>query len=136
MLYLLILCGSPGSGKTTLSKKIAENHNLERISFDENGCLQHKELISPVMEVFKNSKSIVVDALFTCMKHRKMILEAVKDIPCKKVLIVMTTPLEECLKRNSQREGNARLPDFIVEDIYNKFESPTLDEGWDEIVYL
>ena len=45
----------------------------------------------------------------------------------------MNTPLEECICRNAQRPNP--LPHFIVNSFYKKFEEPTLDEGWDEILY-
>jgi tRNA uridine 5-carbamoylmethylation protein Kti12 len=130
---LYVFSGSSGSGKTTLSKKITEEQNAIRLSFDEMGCLQNKELIQPVMEALRSGKSVVVDALFTRTAWRKMILEATDNIECNRVLIYMDTPLEECLRRNVQRPNP--LPDFMVRDIYNSIEPPTLDEGWDEILY-
>jgi tRNA uridine 5-carbamoylmethylation protein Kti12 len=129
----IVFCGSPAGGKTTLSKKIAEYYNIERISFDERGFLQHKELVKPIWKILQQDQDVVVDALFTRISQRKLILEAIKDIDCKRILIYMDTPLEECLRRNAQRPNP--LPDFMIRDIYNSIELPTLDEGWDEILY-
>lgn len=133
MRRLYIFCGSAGSGKTTLSKKIAEEYNAVRFSFDEMHIFQHKELIPYVMKELQNNKNVVVDALFTCISQRKLILGATKDIGCKRTLIYMNTSLEECIKRNEQRPNP--LPEFMIRDIYNSIEVPTLDEGWDEILY-
>lgn len=130
-MILLVLCGSPGSGKTTLSKQITEKQNTNRLSFDEMRCLQHKELIQPTLEALQ-SNNVVVDSVFSRISQRKLILEATKNIDCKRILIYMTTPLEECIRRNAQRPNP--LPEFMVRDIYNSFEIPTLDEGWDEII--
>lgn len=96
-------------------------------------CFQHEELIQPVIEALQRNSNVVIDALFTRIVWRKMILEAIKNFDCKRTLIYMDTPLEECLRRNSQRHNP--LPDFVVESIYNSIEPPTLDEGWDEILY-
>jgi tRNA uridine 5-carbamoylmethylation protein Kti12 len=130
---LIIFCGSPASGKTTLSKKITKEQNAIRLSFDELGCFQHKELIPLIIQALQSNNSVVVDALFTRISQRKLILDATKDINCRHILIHMNTPLEECIRRNAQRPNP--LPDFMVRDIYNSIELPTLDEGWDEIWY-
>lgn len=134
MKLLFIFCGLSGSGKTTFSKKIAEEQNAIRFSFDEMGLFQHKELIPHIVEAIQNDKNVVVDALFTRLLQRKLILEATKDINCKRILIYMNTPLEECIRRNKERSSH-QLPDDFIRAIYNSMQIPTLDEGWDEIIY-
>jgi tRNA uridine 5-carbamoylmethylation protein Kti12 len=133
-MILYILSGAPGSGKTTYSKKIANEQNAIRLSFDELHCFQHKELIPYIMETLKKNKNVVVDAVFYSITQRKMILEATKNFNCKRILVYMNTSLEECIHRNAQRSHP--LPDFMVEGIYNSMQLPTLDEGWDEILYF
>lgn len=132
MTTLYLFCGSPGSGKTTLSKQMAEQYNAERISFDERHYIRHTDMILPIVEALTDGKNVVADSVFSHVKQRTAILDAVKDIPCRKVLVYMTTPLDECLRRNANRKN--RLPDFVVESFYNSFEPPTLAEGWDEII--
>ena len=132
MVNLILFCGSPGSGKTTLSKKIADEQNAIRLSFDEMRCFQHKELIPRAVEALRNDKNVVVDSVYTRAEWRKAILEATKNIDCKHILIYMNTPLEECICRNANRTHS--LPEFMVIGIYNSFEMPNLDEGWDEII--
>lgn len=128
---MLIFSGPPGSGKTTLSKEIAAKQNMLRFSFDEEHCLQHKELVPLVVEALCNGRSVVVDAVYAERQHRIDLLSAVTDIPCQKILIFMATPIDECVRRNAQRINS--LPEFMVRDIYNSFEPPNFDEGWDEI---
>lgn len=131
IMTLTILCGPAGSGKTTLSKKLAEEQNAIRYSFDEMRCLQHKELFPHILKSLENGQNVVVDALFTRIVQRKMLLEAIRDIECERVLIYMNTPLDECVRRNAQRDNP--LPNFVIESIYETIEPPTLSEGWDEI---
>ena len=128
---LLIFSGAPASGKTTLSKEIASKQNMLRFSFDEEHCFQHKELAPLVVEALRNGRSVVVDAVYAERRHRIELLSAVADIPCQKTLIFMATPIDECVRRNAQRINP--LPEFMVRDVYNSFEPPNLDEGWDEI---
>ncbi len=135
MFNLIILCGIPGSGKSTISKKISKKYNAIRLSFDEMNCFKYCQIIKPALEKLKKGNNVIIDALFDRKKYRNELLISIKDIKCKKTLIFMNTPLEECIRRNEQREGDSKLPIFIIEDIYNSFEPPTLDEGWDEIIY-
>lgn len=132
MITLYLFCGAPASGKSTLSRQMAEQYNAERISFDERHYMRHNEMIQPIVEALTNGKSVVADSVFTYVKQRKMIIDAVKDISCRKVLVYMTTPLDECLRRNANRKNH--LPDFVVESFFQTIEPPTLDEGWDEII--
>ena len=89
-------------------------------------------MIQPIVDALTNGKSAVADSVFTYVKQRKIILDAVKDISCRKILVYMTTPLDECLRRNANRKNH--LPDFVVESFFQTIEPPTLDEGWDEII--
>lgn len=131
MMKLMIFSGPPGSGKTTLSKEIAAKQNMLRVSFDEEHCLQHKELVPLVIEALHKGRSVVVDAVYAERRHRIDLLSAVTDIPCRKTLIYMATPIDECVRRNVQRINP--LPEFMVVGMYNAFEPPNFDEGWDEI---
>lgn len=131
--YIFVLCAPSGAGKTTFSHQLVKQYNAARYSFDEMKCFKHSDLIEPIIESFNKGKSVVVDALYSKIKFRKELLQAIKDIDCERILIYVNTPLEECIRRNAGRENP--LPEFIVKDIYSRFERPTLDEGWDEIIY-
>ena len=139
MLY--VLCGIPGSGKTTYSQQLAEKLNAKLYCYDKipgsshpkKFVMLHKQMWMRISRDLREDHTVVCDDLHTTIKQRSDILNALKEVDCKKVLVVMTTPLEECLIRNRNRK--ARLPDFVLEDIHNKFEQPTLEEGWDEIIF-
>lgn len=139
---LTVLCGIPGSGKTTLSAQLAEQHNAKLYCFDSLPHAHHPkyaesvrcQMWADIAEDLRNGYSVVVDDLHTKLKWRQGLLSTVKETDCKKILVVMDTPLEECLRRNANREN--RLPAFVVESVHESFELPTLTEGWDEIVAI
>lgn len=133
MLTIYVMCGTPGSGKTTLSKQLAEEKKLVRFSYDEMHCFDLRGLMKPVVGALLGGKNAIVDNVNNRIKGREMLLNYVKDIPCKKILVFMNTPLDECKKRNANRQN--RLPDYFIEGIHNALQIPTLDEGWDEILY-
>lgn len=129
-----VMCGVPGSGKTTHSKRMAEEHGLERFSFDEMRCFRLEEFMRPALESIREGKSVILDSTNLRVNVRRKVLQAVAGIPCKKIAVYMDTPLEECIRRNANRE--ARLQDCIIESTHRSLQPPTLDEGWDEIIII
>lgn len=94
--------------------------------------MEHSEMIDPILGCLSSKGKVVVDSVYPEKRQREQLIQSVNDIECQKTLVYMTTPLEECIKRNRQRPNP--LPDFVVESIHKTFEPPTLDEGWDEII--
>lgn len=134
MSVLYVMCGVPGSGKSTFSRKFAEEKGLERFSFDEMQCFRLESFMRPAIEAMREGKSVILDTVNLRVNVRKKVLQAVENIPCRKVVVYMDTSLEQCLYRNAHRE--ARLQDCIIESTYKSLQKPTLDEGWDEIIIV
>lgn len=140
MLY--ILCGIPGSGKTTYARKLAKELNAMLYSYDERpGANQlgkmnssHVAMWQDILNDLNSGNDVICDDVHTTKKQRASILDALKDANCRKVLVVMSTPLNLCIERNANRPN--RIPDIIIRSIYKTYDSPTLDEGWDEIIYI
>ena len=138
---LLILCGIPGSGKTTYARKLAEETGAILYCYDElpdafspsRQQAVRESMWTAIVEDLRCGQDVICDDLHITMEKRKKILQMVSGINCKKKLIVVDTPLQICLQRNSERER--RLPDVAIRFYMKKFESPTLNEGWDEIIY-
>lgn len=139
MLY--IMCGPPGSGKTTYSQQLAQQLNAKLYCYDDipqssnpkKFEMLHKQMWSDILQDLQQGFDVVCDDLHTTLKQRSDILRALKSVECKKVLIVMTTPIWLCLERNQNRPNH--LPDMVITSIHKTFEQPTLEEGWDEIIF-
>jgi tRNA uridine 5-carbamoylmethylation protein Kti12 len=140
MISCYVLSGIPGSGKTTLARQLAEQDNAVIHSYDDMpGANTRDSMDGSVTQAWlqaihkdlKEGKSVICDGINLTVMHRKEILSHVADIPCKKVLAVKVVPLETCLQRN--RERQARLPDFVIEQAARLLEAPAKDEGWDRI---
>ena len=140
MTTVYVLSGIPGSGKTTLAHQLAGQHNATVYSYDElpgantkasmDGSVKQAWLAS-IREDLRTGKSVICDGLNLTIAERKELLSYVADVPCEKVLHMKVVPLKVCLQRN--RERQARLPDFVVEQSAERMEPPTKDEGWDTI---
>lgn len=141
---IIALCGPPGSGKTTLSQQLASEYNAKLYHYDEfkkgskpqNTKETHQRLYNQIKQDILQGNNVILDDLHTRLEWREPLLSTLKDIPCKKILIVMTTPLEECVRRNAERQGQARLSDFVIYHLNSRYQPPSLEEGWDDIQYI
>ena len=137
--YFIVLCGIPGSGKSTLSNQLAKTYNARLYSYDEilraskiqDSHRVHSQILALIAEDLRNGINVVLDDLNIRIDVRTEVLATTKDIDCNKVLVVMNTPLNECLLRNANRKK--RLPDWAINLIYRKYQQPSLAEGWDDI---
>lgn len=132
---LFVLCGIQGSGKTTVAKLI-ESMGAKRYSHDEliadniSKAQMHQRAVDELIK----GNSVVLDAIYTTKNQRKQVLFDVANISCKKVVIVMNTPYDECLRRNAKREKP--IPQRSIEYTKSLYQLPTYDEGWDEIIIV
>ena len=65
---------------------------------------------------------------------RKRLINALENVECIKILHIMQTNLHQCIERNHKRDYG-KLSDIALKHCYAEYEEPTLDEGWDEIIY-
>lgn len=143
MTTLYVLCGSPASGKTTLSYQLGEQYNAIIHSYDDmpmantpqsmDGSVK-KAWIENMKSDLKSGNNVVCDGMNITVKERIDLLNGFSDVDCKKILFVLRPDLETCIQRNMQRKIS--LPRFVVEQAYQKYESPTLDEMWDKIIFI
>ena len=135
-----VLCGIPGSGKTTLAKQLAEQHNATVHSFDdipnawENRDIDgsfYRQWIDNIKNDLQNGKSVVCDSTALTSINRKTFLKDISAFSCEKILCVKVVPVEVCVQRNKGRFRE--VPEYQIELSARLLEPPTKDEGWDKI---
>ena len=141
---LYLIAGIPGSGKTTLAHRLAEEHGAIVHSYDDLPGANTKESMDGsvkrawmegIRADLEAGRSVIGDGLNLTVKERTELLSFVAGVPCEKVLCMKIVPPEICLQRN--RERAARLPDFVVTQSAERFEAPDVEEGWDKVlVYM
>ena len=141
MTELHITCGIQGSGKTTLAKKLSLNDNTALYIYDTfaekgwNPALRYS-LYEQIRQQLILNKNVIYDDMNLTIASREKLLSYFKDVDCKKIIHVMNTPLEVCLERHHKRAvGHTCLPDRFIQMCFKRYETPTIDEGWDEIIY-
>lgn len=150
-----MMCGIPCAGKSTYIRRGVENSDM----LDEYVILSTDDYIEEYArannktynEVFddvigeattkmhkdlelaiQRGKSIIWDQTNVSKKSRK---QKLKKIPGEytKTAVVLPITLEEAIIRNSQR-ANKFIPRSVITRMYNQFEIPTEDEGFDVIM--
>jgi bifunctional polynucleotide phosphatase/kinase len=129
---VVIMVGYPGSGKSTIAKKICENEQFVLIQGDVHKT--SPKMIKAALPSVKEGKSVVFDATNSSSKKRSEYLEFAKKHNMKVVCVHMTTSLEVSYKRNKERDPENQVPK-IAYSVYTKhFENPSLEEGFELIV--
>ena len=139
---LIVMCGLPASGKSTYSQWLAESGIFQRVcpdlirkAFygDENIQGDGKRVFETAYHDIKEyaclGENVVFDATNINAKRRK---ELVKEMrPYFDIIICkwFSTPLLTCKLRNAKRER--QVPYEVIERMWENFQRPTLDEGFD-----
>lgn len=141
---LFMMIGIPASGKTSLAEQIAKSEDAEIVSSDnirkelygdENIQGDSNEVFkiveNRIIDGLKNNKNMIYDATNINYKRRMAFLQKIKKIKIEKIAIMVATPYEDCLIRNSQRER--KVPEEVIKRMYNNFYVPQYFEGFDDI---
>lgn len=139
-----MMVGLPGSGKSFTAKTFPNTiiHSSDAIRAellgDENRQDQQdlvfQTLHERVLNDLASGKNVAYDATNINYKRRMEFLRQVntmKLLGLRTVCVFLTTPYEECLERNANRERS--VPESVIRRMYEKFDVPMKAEGWDEI---
>lgn len=135
---LILLCGIPGCGKSTLANAHAENNLIVLSSDAMRGVLGKDEsdqsvsgdvfrILELVASYFlKRGNNVVIDATNCTRKARKGFVQIGRKYGANIVAQVMSTPLDVCKARNAAR---ARVvPEHVLERMHAGFEMPVSGE--------
>ncbi len=142
---LIVLCGSPASGKSTLSKYLCSKSQLQ-IQCCESDELKSK-LEKCVETHLKDGKSVIVDATNASKAHRKKYVDMAKKYQDKDqdkdksiYTICIYVPYDEDMihhlqhYRIEQSKGSVEaLPEIALRVFKSKYEKPIKSEGFDAI---
>lgn len=130
---IVIMVGYPGSGKSSVAKKICEDERFVLIQGDVYKT--SSKMIKAAGACVSEGKSIVFDATNSSYKKRYEYIGFARKHDYKIVCIHVSTSLDVSYKRNKTRDLENQVPKIAYSMYTKHFESPNVEqEGFDLIV--
>ena len=143
MKKIYLLCGIPGSGKSTWVKNYLDDNSIwiSRDLIRFSMVSEKEEYFSKEKEVFKefikqinvairnnNIENIYIDATHINEVSRDKTLSkiAIKDVD-ELNIVYFNTSLETCISRNTRRLGRECVPESVIINMYKNFTHPEKD---------
>lgn len=150
-----IMCGIPGSGKSTFCEEYKRVHPyLKVISrdeirfsmlskednyFDKEDAVLEK-FYSDIRQALEDGFDVIADATHITDKARAATLNAVKDIVEQHNILTKVfwkdVDLATALERNEKREGLAKVPRGVIRRMFYQMKAPSSAEGFDNIILI
>ena len=137
---LIILCGIPGSGKTTYAEKnclafhLSSDAIRKELYGDENTQGNPAEVFALMqdraIEALNNGYDVIYDATNITRKDRASIIAKCPKfvkIECH----IIWAPIETCIERDAARERTVGKE--VIDRMLKRFQAPYYDEGIDKI---
>lgn len=137
---MIILCGLPGSGKSTIAEAIRDRYEFVRVNQDDLGS--KKKCIKVAETALREGKSVVIDRCNFDPSQRKTWIDMAKHLKVKSIKVVdLIVDPEVCIARAIERKNHPTLSgeeavNNVVRKIDKVFVKPTLAEGVDSIVQI
>lgn len=135
---VVILVGYPASGKSYFASQYLISAGYVHVNRDTLGSWQR--CVSLMESSIKSGSSVVVDNTNPDRESRKRFIDTAKalKVPCR--CFVMSTDIDHAKHNNRFREltdkSHVPVSEIIINNYKNKFQKPTLDEGFVEIVEI
>jgi predicted kinase len=129
---LVVFVGLQGSGKSSFYQaRFAQTHALVSKDLMPNNRRRDDRQRELVMAALRQGKSVVVDNTNARRSDRVELVQLARALGASVVVYHFTAPLADCLARNRQRQGRARVPDVALHATRKRLEPPAADEGFD-----
>jgi predicted kinase len=129
---LILFIGLQASGKSTFYRThFATTH--EHISMDllQNTKKPRQRQMILLEAALQAQKSVVVDNTSPTIEDRQPLIQLGCLYGAKITGYYFESSVRQCIERNKQREGKARVPDVAIYVTAKKMVHPTYEEGFD-----
>lgn len=133
---LVIFIGLQASGKSTFYRVyFADTHDYvskDRLVKQKNASKNDKQ-IARITAALQAQRSIVVDNTNPTLEDRAALIALGRAYGAEIVGYYFDAPAKQCVERNRQREGKARVPDKVIYITASRLTQPTYTEGFDRL---
>ncbi|XP_033122810.1 bifunctional polynucleotide phosphatase/kinase-like [Anneissia japonica] len=135
---VIVLVGSPASGKSTFVKTHLAKHNYVHINRDTLGSWQ--KCVAGCIKALKDGKRVVIDNTNPDPESRKRYISCAEaaSVGCR--CFVFKSSITHCFHNERFRQmtltpsQHAPLTDMVFHSYKNKFVYPTVEEGFQEVL--
>ncbi len=134
---LIIFIGLQASGKSTFFRTYFPNtHELiskDLMGNNKNRERRQRQLLRTALEA---GRSVVVDNTNPTVEERSLLIQQGQQYNPQIIGYYFKSNLKDCLKRNQQRTGKARVPDVALYATIKKLVQPNYGEGFHKLFHV
>ena len=130
---MILLIGIPGSGKSTFA---AANFPSEYVRISRDVLRTRAREANALAEALGKLRDIVIDNTNVKRIERERFILPAKATGYRVTGYYLQSVIKDCLGRNAQRSGSARVPVAGVISRARDLEMPSTEEGFDELFYV
>ncbi len=131
---LIIFIGLQGSGKSTFYRMyFAETHELVSKDLFPNNRKPGRRQAQLIENALQAGRSVVVDNTNPTLEDRAALIQLGRQDGAEIVGYYFDATVQQCLERNKQREGKARVPVVAIYTTAKKLIRPKWEEGFDRL---
>lgn len=134
---LVVLMGVPGSGKSTFYRScFAATHvqvSKDLFRNNRNKARRQQQLLEEAMAA---GRSVVLDNTNPTLADRAAPIALARAYGAAVSGYVFPRDIAGALERNRGRAGKARVPDIAIYATAQRWQSPTLNEGFDRLFWV
>lgn len=131
---LILFIGIPASGKSTFYHRVLEDRPLDYVSLDALGTRAREK--SAFDAALAARRSVCVDNTNVTKALRAKYLAQAKAAGYRTVGLFFQSVLADCIARNEQREGAAKIKRLALLGMSAQLELPSKDEGFDSLFFV
>ncbi len=134
---LVIFIGLQGAGKSSFYRAhFADTHDLvskDRFPNNRRPARRQRQLVA---EALAAGRSVVVDNTNPTREERAELIALARSLGAAVVGYYFESRVADCLERNRQRQGKARVPDIALYATRKRLCPPSFAEGFDRLYYV
>jgi predicted kinase len=131
---LIIFVGLQGSGKSTFYRRyFAETHELVSKDLFPNNRKPGRRQAQLIENALQAGRSVVVDNTNPTLEDRAALIQLGRQYDAEIIGYYFDAPVQQCLERNRQREGKAKVPVVAIYTTAKKLVRPAYEEGFDSL---